>query len=84
MLFKKREKIVIPTNREWKEKNKEYIKELELFLDKSDVIKDEATRLEIVTQMLKCDEVLTKICEQKLLECYNEGYKNGKNAHNTL
>lgn len=28
--------------------------------------------------MLKCDEVLTKICEEKLLESYNEGYKKEK------
>ena len=71
-------------SREWKEKNKEYIRELERFLDRSDAIKDESTRLAIVAQMLKCDEVLTKICEEKLLESYNEGYKKGENAHNTL
>ena len=84
MLFKKKKKADVQIDREWKEKNKEYIRELERFLDRSDAIKDESTRLAIVTQMLKCDEVLTKICEEKLLESYNEGYKKGENAHNTL
>ena len=84
MLFKKKKKADVQIDREWKEKNKEYIRELERFLDRSDAIKDESTRLAIVAQMLKCDEVLTKICEEKLLESYNEGYKKGENAHNTL
>ncbi len=51
--------------REWKEKNQEYIKELQKFLDITDNIADEDLRLRIIYQMLKCDEVLTKIAEIK-------------------
>lgn len=51
--------------REWKEKNQEYIKELQKFLDITDNIADEDLRLKIIYQMLKCDEVLTKIAEIK-------------------
>ena len=43
--------------REWKEKNQEYIKEL---------------RLKIIYQMLKCDEVLTKIAEIKFEKEYKK------------
>lgn len=83
MLFKKKKKQDLPVDREWKEKNQEYIRELEHFLDRTDSIKDEKLREEIIARMLICDKVLTEIAEQKFLEKYDEGYKKGKSEHNT-
>jgi hypothetical protein len=82
MLFKKKRRQDLPVDREWKEKNQEYIMELERFLDRTDSIKDEQLRREIIARMLICDKVLTELAEQKFLEKYNEGYKKGKNEHN--
>ena len=79
MLFKKKRRQDLPVDREWKEKNQEYIMELERFLDRTDSIKDEQLRREIIARMLICDKVLTELAEQKFLEKYNEGYKKGKN-----
>ncbi len=62
-------------NDDWKNKNKRYLRELELFLDKAENIKDERLKKEIVFQMLKCDEVLTLIAKEKFVEYYNLGYK---------
>lgn len=52
-------------SRDWKEKNQEYIQALEDFLDIVDNIEDENLKLEVIYKMLKCDEILTKIAEQK-------------------
>ena len=82
MLFKKKRRQDLPVDREWKEKNQEYIMELERFLDRTDSIKDEQLSREIIARMLICDKVLTELAEQKFLEKYNEGYKKGKNEHN--
>ncbi len=48
-------------NKEWKEKNQEYLKELQIFLDKAQNIENEELKLEIIGQMLRCDEILTKL-----------------------
>lgn len=52
----------------WKRENKEYLKELQIFFDKADNIKDENLKNDIICQMLKCDKVLTKIAEEKIEE----------------
>lgn len=54
-------------SREWKEKNFEYIKALENFLDIVDNVESEKLKLDIIYQMLKCDEVLTRIAEKNLI-----------------
>lgn len=51
-------------SREWKEKNPEYIKSLEKFLDIVDNVDNEKLKLDIIYQMLKCDEILTRIAEE--------------------
>lgn len=51
-------------SREWKEKNIEYINALERFLDIVDNVPNEALKLDIIYQMLKCDEILTIIAEE--------------------
>ena len=53
---------------EWKLKSKEYLKELQIFLDKAENIKNEDLKNDIISQMLKCDKVLTKIAQEKIEE----------------
>ena len=65
----------LKSNRDWKEKNKRYLENLQKFLDATDSIADECLRKHIIIQMLKCDLVLTKIAEkeiQKAKENLNE------------
>lgn len=59
---------VIEQTPEWKSKSKEYLKELEIFLDKADNIENEDLKNDIIYQMLKCDKVLTKIAGEKIEE----------------
>ena len=49
--------------------NKEYLFELQKFLDLADNIDNEKLRQEIINQMLKCDKCLTNIAE-KILKKY--------------
>ena len=50
----------------WKTNNKQYLFELQKFLDLADNIKDEKLRKNIISQMLKCDKYLRKIAEEEL------------------
>ena len=50
----------------WKTNNKQYLFELQKFLDLADNIKDEKLRKNIISQMLKCDKYLTKSAEEEL------------------
>lgn len=65
----KKEKQVEPEieellkNETWKRKNKKYLFELQKFLDLSDNIQEEEIRKIVISQMLKCDNTLTKIAE---------------------
>ena len=65
-------------NRSWKEENKKYLKELQNFFDKAENIADEDLRNKIVGQMLRCDEILTRIAENRFEEFFKLGYKNAK------
>lgn len=58
---------------DWKMKNKEYLLELQRFLDKADNIENEELKNDIISQMLKCDKVLTKIAQEIIEE---NGIKN--------
>lgn len=66
-IFEKEELKGKMYSREWKEKNSEYISELEKFFDIADNIENEKLKLDIIYQMLKCDEILTKIAEKNLI-----------------
>ena len=68
----------IEFNRSWKEKNRKYLKELQSFLDKADNITDNELRQLVIGQMLRCDDVLTELAENRFLEYYKLGYNNGK------
>ena len=65
-------------NKDWKEKNKNNLKELQNFFDKADNIEDNNLKQKIIGQMLKCDDILTKIAESRFEEFYKLGYKNAK------
>ncbi len=53
---------------EWKLKNKEYLKQLQIFFDKVDNIENEKLKNDIICQMLQCDKILTKIAQEKIEE----------------
>ena len=58
------------------------LNELEKFLDKTESIKDENLRKDIVIQMLKCDNELTLCAEKIFEEKYNMGIIKGKTTNN--
>ncbi len=62
-------------NKEWKKECNEYLKELQKFLDKAENIEDKELKRDIIIQMLKCDEVLTKIAEKEFEKYYEQGKK---------
>ena len=66
------------SNKEWKEKNKRYIKELQSFFDKAENIADKDLKKIIINQMLKCDDILTQIAELRFEEFYKLEYEHAK------
>lgn len=71
-------KYEIENNRNWKEKNKNYLRELQSFFDKVDNIEDRNLRQIIIGQMLRCDIVLTELAENRFKHYYELGYYNAK------
>ena len=65
-------------NKEWKEKDKKYVKELQNFFDKAENITDTELKKIIINQMLKCDNILTQIAELRFEEFYKLGYEHAK------
>lgn len=57
--------ISMEINEEWKKNNKKYLNEIQKFLDKAENIENEELRRDIIIQILKCDEELTKTAEAK-------------------
>ena len=55
----------------WKNKNNQYLFELQKFLDLADNIEDESLRKLIISQMLKCDKCVTNIAEKMFKEIKN-------------
>ena len=52
----------------WKADSQKYLKELQAFLDKAENIENEELKKEIIFQMLKCDNELTILAEEKFKE----------------
>lgn len=50
-------------NRDWKEKDKEYLRFIQKFLDLSDNIENKDLKDEVIRAMLMCDERLTQLAE---------------------
>lgn len=59
----------------WKNKNNQYLFELQKFLDLADNIKDEDLRKIIINQMLKCDKCITKLAEEELKKMQSNMHK---------
>ena len=57
----------------WKANSQKYLKELQAFLDKAENIQDEEIKKEVIFQMLKCDNELTMLAEEKFKEIYLQG-----------
>ena len=56
----------------WKDGNKEYLKEIQKFFDKADNISDENLKQDLIYQMLKCDSVLTKLAQEEIEKKYKK------------
>ena len=69
--MKEKEIYELIENSNWKNLNKEYLFELQKFLDLADNIDNEKLRQEIINQMLKCDKCLTNIAEKILKQYLN-------------
>ncbi len=55
-----------PTNKDWKEKNKGYLRQLQRFLDVADNIEREDLRKAVIAEMLKCDMILTELAQRQI------------------
>lgn len=55
-----------PNKREWKERNKGYLRQLQKFLDVADNIEREDLRKSVIAEMLKCDMILTQLAERQI------------------
>ena len=75
MFSKKNKTICLSNNREWKEKNSEYLMNVQSFLDKVDNVENEGLKKDIITQILKCDDILTKLAEEEFIKQYKKGQK---------
>ena len=75
---KKWEEKLEQENRQWKEKNEKYLEELQLFFDIVDRITDAHLKQKIISQMLRCDNILTEIAEEMFLCYYQKGYQEAK------
>lgn len=49
-----------------KEKDKKYLFELQKFLDTASNIEKEDLRTRVIMQMLKCDDILTKLYQKQI------------------
>lgn len=67
------EKIEGLKKENWKANSQKYLKELQAFLDKAENIQNEELKKEIIFQMLKCDNELTILAEEKFKDFYLQG-----------
>ena len=58
---------------EWKNKNEEYLRELQKMLDVIDNVEDENLRDMILRQFFECDNILTEISEELYYLYYMKG-----------
>lgn len=58
----------------WKSKNQTYLCEIQKFLDKAENIQNEALKKDIINQMLRCDNALTKLSEEMFEYYYKKGF----------
>lgn len=53
-------------NKDWKEKNKGYLRQLQKFLDVADNIEREDLKQSVIAEMLKCDMILTQLAQNQI------------------
>ena len=58
-------------NSNWKNKNSQYLFELEKVIDIVDNIEDKQLKTDIINQILKCDRCLTNLAETIIKELIN-------------
>ena len=75
MIIKRNQKKDIFENLDWKNKDANYLRELQRFLDMSDLIENKEVRQKVVAQMLKCDNTLTELCQEKIQEIFKNSNK---------
>ena len=63
-------------NNKWKNKNPQYLFELQKFLDLVDNIENNKLKELVINQMLKCDKCLTNIANEMLKRIINENNNN--------
>ena len=68
---------------DWKKESKKYLTEMQKLLDKLENIENEELRKEIIIQILKCDQELTKLAEKNLKNIIIRG-KNVKTNINRI
>lgn len=67
MIFRKKHtEEEIPMSRDWKEKNKRYLNQIQKFLDATDSIEREEIKNNVIAQMLRCDQILTELAEREI------------------
>ena len=62
-------------NSNWKNKNSQYLFELEKVIDIVDNIEDKQLKTDIINQILKCDRCLTNLAETIIKELINNTRK---------
>ena len=55
-----------PSNKDRKEKNKGYLRQMQRFLDVADNIEREDLRKAVIAEMLKCDMILTELAQRQI------------------
>lgn len=53
-------------SKDWKEKNKGYLRQLQKFLDVADNIEREDLKQSVIGEMLKCDMILTQLAQRQI------------------
>ena len=71
-----------PSKRDWKEKNKGYLRQLQRFLDAADNIEEEDLRMTVISEMLKCDNILTQLAERRMALTLKEALKENEKQIN--
>lgn len=74
-MLKHTNNINMEINEDWKKESKRYMEELQKFLDKAENIENQELKNEIIIQMLKCDNELTKLANKKIKQSYEQGKK---------
>lgn len=70
-----RNNINMEIDKNWKKESQSYLNELQKFLDKASNIQNQELKEEIIIQMLKCDDELTKLAEENFKKYYEQGRK---------